>query len=43
MTGVSSVADGVPSRHEADWYVAALPVEVMAPLLGDGLRSPTRG
>jgi uncharacterized protein with NAD-binding domain and iron-sulfur cluster len=37
VTGVSAVADGVPSRHEADWYVAALPVEVMAPLLGDGL------
>ncbi len=37
VTGVSTVAGGVPSRHEADWYVAALPVEVMAPLLGDGL------
>ena len=37
VTGVSTVAGGVPARHEADWYVAALPVEVMAPLLGDGL------
>jgi uncharacterized protein with NAD-binding domain and iron-sulfur cluster len=37
VTGVSVVADGVPSRLEADWYVAALPVEVMATLLGDGL------
>ena len=37
VTGVSVVADGTPARLEADWYVAALPVEVMATLLGDGL------
>ena len=37
VTGVSLVADGRPARHEADWYVGALPVEVMAPLLNDGL------
>jgi uncharacterized protein with NAD-binding domain and iron-sulfur cluster len=37
ITGVSLVADGQPVRHEADWYVGALPVEVMAPLLNDGL------
>jgi uncharacterized protein with NAD-binding domain and iron-sulfur cluster len=37
VTGVSVVADERPARHEADWYVSALPVEVMAPLLGDGL------
>ncbi len=37
VTGVSLVADERPSRHEADWYVGALPVEVMAPLLNDGL------
>jgi uncharacterized protein with NAD-binding domain and iron-sulfur cluster len=37
VSGVSVVADDRPSRHEADWYIAALPVEVMAPLLGDGL------
>ncbi|HET8820091.1 MAG TPA: FAD-dependent oxidoreductase [Thermoleophilaceae bacterium] len=37
VTGVSAVADGQPERLEADWYVAALPVEVMAPLLGGGL------
>ena len=37
VTGVSLVADERPTRHEADWYVAALPVEVMAPLLNDGL------
>src|SRR5918993_359461 len=37
VTGVSVVADGQPERLEADWYVGALPVEVMAPLLGGGL------
>jgi uncharacterized protein with NAD-binding domain and iron-sulfur cluster len=37
VTGVSVVADGQPARLEADWYVGALPVEVMAPLLSDGL------
>jgi uncharacterized protein with NAD-binding domain and iron-sulfur cluster len=37
VTGVSVVADETPARLEADWYVGALPVEVMAPLLGDGL------
>ena len=43
VTGVSVVADGQPARLEADWYVAALPVEVMAPLLSGGSRWPTRG
>jgi uncharacterized protein with NAD-binding domain and iron-sulfur cluster len=37
VTGVSVVADDTPARLEADWYVGALPVEVMATLLGDGL------
>jgi hypothetical protein len=37
VTGVSVVADDRPADLEADWYVASLPVEVMAPLLGDGL------
>ena len=37
VTGVSLVADERPARHEADWYVGALPVEVIAPLLNDGL------
>jgi hypothetical protein len=37
VTGVSVVADERPARHEADWYVGALPVEVMATLLNDGL------
>ncbi len=35
--GVSVVANDRPARLEADWYVAALPVEVMAPLLTGGL------
>jgi uncharacterized protein with NAD-binding domain and iron-sulfur cluster len=29
VSGVTVVADGRPSTHQADWYVAALPVEVM--------------
>jgi len=37
VSGVSVVADGQPADLEADWYIAALPVEVMASLLGDGL------
>ena len=37
VTGVSVVAEETPVRLEADWYVGALPVEVMAPLLSDGL------
>jgi uncharacterized protein with NAD-binding domain and iron-sulfur cluster len=37
VTGVSLVADERPAHEEADWYVGALPVEVTAPLLGDGL------
>lgn len=37
VRAVSVLADGQPSRHEADWYIAALPVEVMTLLLGDGL------
>ena len=37
VTGVTVVAGGVPSTHEADWYVAALPVEVMRLLASDEL------
>jgi hypothetical protein len=37
VSGVSVVAGGRPERLEADWYVGALPVEVMAPLLSQGL------
>jgi uncharacterized protein with NAD-binding domain and iron-sulfur cluster len=37
VTGVTVVAGGQPSRHEADWYVAALPVEVMRLLASERL------
>jgi uncharacterized protein with NAD-binding domain and iron-sulfur cluster len=37
VAGVSVFTKNGPARIEADWYVAALPVEVMAPLLSDGL------
>ena len=37
VTGVSVIADERRLDLEADWYVGALPVEVMAPLLSDGL------
>ncbi|HEV3377904.1 MAG TPA: FAD-dependent oxidoreductase [Thermoleophilaceae bacterium] len=37
VSGVTVVADGVPSTHTADWYVAALPVEVMRLLIGEQL------
>src|ERR671919_2606560 len=37
VTGVTVVADEQPSRHEADWYVAALPVEVMRLLASEQL------
>jgi uncharacterized protein with NAD-binding domain and iron-sulfur cluster len=43
VTGVSVVADETPDDLEADWYVGALPVEVMAPMLGDGLASADPG
>src|SRR5918999_750601 len=37
VSGVTVVAGGRPSRHEADWYVAALPVEVMRLLASEKL------
>jgi uncharacterized protein with NAD-binding domain and iron-sulfur cluster len=37
VSGVTVVAGGRPSRHQADWYVAALPVEVMRLLAGERL------
>src|SRR5918996_1128736 len=37
VSGVTVVAGGRPSRHEADWYVAALPVEVMRLLASEQL------
>jgi uncharacterized protein with NAD-binding domain and iron-sulfur cluster len=37
VTGVTVVAGGRPTRHEADWYVAALPVEVMRLLASEQL------
>jgi uncharacterized protein with NAD-binding domain and iron-sulfur cluster len=37
VTGVTVVAAGQPSRHEADWYIAALPVEVMRLLASEEL------
>jgi uncharacterized protein with NAD-binding domain and iron-sulfur cluster len=37
VTGVSVVAGGRPSVERADWYVAALPVEVMRLLVTDEL------
>jgi uncharacterized protein with NAD-binding domain and iron-sulfur cluster len=38
VTGVSVVADGQSSTHEAEWYVAALPVEVMRLVASDELK-----
>jgi uncharacterized protein with NAD-binding domain and iron-sulfur cluster len=37
VTGVTVVAGGQPSTHRADWYVAALPVEVMRLLASEQL------
>ena len=37
VTGVTVVAGGQPSTHQADWYVAALPVEVMRLLASEQL------
>jgi uncharacterized protein with NAD-binding domain and iron-sulfur cluster len=37
VTGVTVVAAGRPSTHKADWYVAALPVEVMRLLASEEL------
>jgi uncharacterized protein with NAD-binding domain and iron-sulfur cluster len=37
VAGVTVVAGGRPSRHQADWYVAALPVEVMRLLASEQL------
>jgi uncharacterized protein with NAD-binding domain and iron-sulfur cluster len=37
VSGVTVVADGRPSTHSADWYIAALPVEVMRLLIGEQL------
>jgi uncharacterized protein with NAD-binding domain and iron-sulfur cluster len=37
VSGVTVVAGGRPSRYEADWYVAALPVEVMRLLASEQL------
>jgi uncharacterized protein with NAD-binding domain and iron-sulfur cluster len=37
VTGVTVVADGRPATHRADWYVAALPVEVMRLIATDEL------
>ena len=37
VAGVTVVAGGRPSRHQADWYIAALPVEVMRLLASEQL------
>jgi uncharacterized protein with NAD-binding domain and iron-sulfur cluster len=37
VDGVTVVSGGRPSRHRADWYVAALPVEVMRLLASEQL------
>jgi uncharacterized protein with NAD-binding domain and iron-sulfur cluster len=37
VSGVTVVADGRASVHQADWYIAALPVEVMRLLASDQL------
>jgi uncharacterized protein with NAD-binding domain and iron-sulfur cluster len=37
VAGVTVVAGGRPSTHQADWYVAALPVEVMRLLASEQL------
>jgi uncharacterized protein with NAD-binding domain and iron-sulfur cluster len=37
ISGVTVVAGGRPSRHEADWYIVALPVEVMRLLASEQL------
>jgi uncharacterized protein with NAD-binding domain and iron-sulfur cluster len=37
VDGVTVVAGGRPSTHRADWYVAALPVEVMSLLVSEQL------
>jgi uncharacterized protein with NAD-binding domain and iron-sulfur cluster len=38
VTGVTVVEDGRPQRVEADYYIAALPVEVMSGLANDALK-----
>jgi uncharacterized protein with NAD-binding domain and iron-sulfur cluster len=38
VTGVTVVTEGQPATHDADWYVAALPVEVMRLVASEELR-----